>query len=144
MQIHAAFGDFRNQPVLRKPRDADEKTERGREHDAEAGDEQRVEQADDKGAAIGRGLAVGDQRLRNAETGGPVQEAETGRDMACRQIAQLLKHWINPGGQCALVGSKLSASGKAEMGLTDIIQLSPRVAGGVRHLANWCIPHLPA
>ena len=81
------FGNFRDQPVLRKPRDTDEKSEHGGEHDAEAGNEKRVEQADDEGTAIGRGLAIGDQRLRNAKTGGPVQEAEAGRDPLRRKVS---------------------------------------------------------
>ena len=47
-----------------------EKAEDGREHDAEAGDQQRVEQPDQEDAAVGVGLAVGDQRLIDAEARG--------------------------------------------------------------------------
>ena len=68
------FFDSRAMPI--------DEAEDGREHDAEAGDQQRVEQADPEGAAIGRGLRrIGDQRLADVEAGGLVPEAEAGGDV---------------------------------------------------------------
>ena len=79
-------GHPRHQPVLRQPRDADQKAEDGREHDAERRDQQRVEQADPERAAIGRGRRIVDQRLADVEAGGVVPEAEAGGDLGARQI----------------------------------------------------------
>ena len=45
--------DPRDEPVLRQPRDAGEEAEDRGEHDADDGDEERVEQADEEGAAVG-------------------------------------------------------------------------------------------
>ncbi len=59
-------------------READDR----REAEAERGDEARIEQADEKGAAIGRGGAVGDQALVDVEARDIAEKAEVGRDAA--------------------------------------------------------------
>ena len=81
--LDIAGGELRDQPVVRQPRDADDEAEDGREHDADRGDQQRVEQADPERAAVGRGLrGIFDQRLADIEAGGLVPEAEAGGDLA--------------------------------------------------------------
>ena len=58
------------------------KAENGREYDAESGDQQRVEQTDPEGAAVGRtARRIFDQRLADVEAGGLVPEAEAGGDL---------------------------------------------------------------
>ena len=47
-------GEPRDQPVRRQARDADDEAEHGGEHDAEGGHQQRIEQADQERAAVGR------------------------------------------------------------------------------------------
>ena len=75
----------RDQPVRRQPRDADEEAEDGREDDAEPGDQQRVEQADAEGAAVGRGRrSIGDQRLADVEAGGVVPGSRSPMAMFAR------------------------------------------------------------
>ena len=85
-------GDLGHQPVAGQPRYADDETEDGGEHDAEAGHQQRIEQADPEGAAVSRGLRVEvDQRLADIEAGIVEPEAEAGGDMrACRIFSMAL------------------------------------------------------
>ena len=57
---------LRHQPVLRQPRDADQRAEDGRQHDADHRDLQRVQHADHQRAQIGVGRVVGDQASRRS------------------------------------------------------------------------------
>jgi hypothetical protein len=41
-------GEPRQQPVRRQPRDADQRADHGRQHDADHGDAERIDDADDK------------------------------------------------------------------------------------------------
>ena len=50
-QFDIAAGELGDEPIVRQPRDADGKAEHGRKHDAYAGDQKRVEEADPEGAA---------------------------------------------------------------------------------------------
>ena len=85
--LDIAAGEFRHQPILRQPRDADDEADDGGEDDAEPGHQQRIEQPDPEGAAIGRGLRVeGDQRLADVEAGGGVPEAEAGGDVGAVEM----------------------------------------------------------
>ena len=73
--------------MLRQPRDADGKAEHRRQHDADGGDEERIEEADPEGPAEGRrARRIGDQRLADIEAGGVVPEAEAGSDVGAGQI----------------------------------------------------------
>ena len=86
-QLDIAAGEPRDQPIARQPRDADGEAEHGRQHDADAGDQQRVEQADPERAAEGRrARRIGDQRLADVEAGGVVPEAKAGGDVGARQV----------------------------------------------------------
>ena len=79
-QFDVTAGEPRHEPIARQPRNADDKTEHGREYDAETGDQQRVEQADpERAAECRRARRIGDQRLADIEAGGIVPEAETAR-----------------------------------------------------------------
>ena len=91
-QLDIAAGEPRHQPVARQPRDADDEPEHGRQHDADPGDEERVEQADPEGAAeCRRAGGIADQRLADVEAGGIVPEAEAGGDMRARQILRRIE-----------------------------------------------------
>ena len=86
-QLDIAGGEPRHQPVARQPRNADGKAEHGREHDADRGDQQRIEEADPERAAEGRGACrIGDQRLADVEAGRIVPEAEAGGDVGAREV----------------------------------------------------------
>ena len=66
------------------------KPENGREHDAERRHQQRVEQPDQEHAAIGVLLAVGDQRLADAEAGRVVEETEAEAEFWAARLARAL------------------------------------------------------
>ena len=86
-QFDVAACKPRDQPIARQPRDADDEAEHGREHDADRGDQQRVEEADPERAAEGRrARRIRDQRLADIEAGGVVPEAEAGSDVGAREI----------------------------------------------------------
>ncbi len=85
-QLDIAGRQLGQQPVRREPRDADQEAEDRREHDANARDQQRVQEPDDEDAGIGVGFIVGDQRLVDAEAGGRIQESETAADVLGREI----------------------------------------------------------
>ena len=75
---HRHLGD---DPVLRQPRDADDKAEDRGEEDADRRDDEGVEEADQERVAIGRGRgAVGDEGLVDVEAGGRREEAEARGD----------------------------------------------------------------
>ena len=78
--------DLGDQPVLRQAGDAQHEADDRGEDDAQRRNQQRVEQADQKGLAVGRFGAVGDQRLQDVETGARPQEAEAGRDVGALQV----------------------------------------------------------
>lgn len=78
--------DGRHEPVLRQTRHADDEAKDCRKDNADSRDEQRVEQADPEGAAIGRGRAVGDQRLVDVEAGSDAEKAEAGGDLLRAQV----------------------------------------------------------
>src|SRR6185437_15111141 len=80
------FGELRQEPVLRQPRDADYKSDNRREYDADRRDEERVQQPDEEDPPVGRGVVVADQRLRNVEAGRLVEKPEAGRDIARGEI----------------------------------------------------------
>src|SRR5690606_3284362 len=69
-------GELRDQPVVRKAQNADEKTKQCGEDDTDDGDDQRIEQPDEKGPGIARLLAIGDQRLDDAEARRIVEKAK--------------------------------------------------------------------
>ena len=80
-EFDVAAGEPREQPVGAQPRKPDDEAEDGREHDAEHRHQQRVEQADEEDAAVGVLLAVGDQRLADAEAGRIVEKAKSEPDV---------------------------------------------------------------
>ena len=92
-QIADAFDiagrNFRDQPVARQARYADDKADDGRENDADPGYKQRVKQPNPEGAPVG-GAARGifDQRLADIEAGGVLPEPEAGCDVCARQDFQ--------------------------------------------------------
>ena len=90
IDLDIAAGNARHQPVGGQPPDPDREAEQGREHDADAGDQQRVEEPDHERAPVGVGLVVGDQREVDAEAGGIVEEAESARDVAGTEIGVAL------------------------------------------------------
>jgi len=59
-------GQLVDQPVGRQPRDAHDRAEDGRQHDADAGDAERVEQADQQRPAISVGGRVFDEGIRRS------------------------------------------------------------------------------
>ena len=57
-----------------------------------ADDQQRVEQADEEGAAVGRaGGGERDQRLADVEAGGVLEEAEAGGDLRAPQVVDRVR-----------------------------------------------------
>ena len=83
-QFDIAAGQMRHQPIARQPRDADGEAEHGREHDADAGNQKRVEKPDpERAAERRRARRIGDQRLADIEARGIVPEAEARGDMRC-------------------------------------------------------------
>ena len=78
-QLHIDLRDLGDDPIRRQASDADDEAEDGREHDADARDQKRVQEADEEGAAIGRALlgGEGDQMLVDVEAAGRAQEIET-------------------------------------------------------------------
>ena len=84
--LDVAAGELRHEPVLRQPRDADDEAEDGRQHNADGGDQQRVEKADPERAAVGRGGRILDQRLGDVEARGVVPEAEARGDLGAGEI----------------------------------------------------------
>src|SRR5690606_6789417 len=66
--------------------DSDEDADDWGEEDAERGDVDRVEQADEKGAGITIGGAVGDQRLADPKSSLVLEKAETGADAPLLEI----------------------------------------------------------
>jgi hypothetical protein len=79
-------GQSCNQPVRRQAGDADCKTDDGGEHDTDGRDQQRVEQTDPEGLAVGGQCAVFDQRLRDIEAGRRVPETKAGGDILFLEI----------------------------------------------------------
>ena len=78
--------ELADEPVARQPRDPHHGAENGRQHDPERRDIERVEQPDEKGAGIGIGRGIGDQRLADAEGGFAVEKAEAAGDVLAAQI----------------------------------------------------------
>ena len=88
-QFDIAAGEMRDQPIARQPRDADGEAENGREHDAEARDQKRVEKPDPESIAESRSARrIRDQRLADVEAGDIVPEAEARRDMGGGKVAR--------------------------------------------------------
>ena len=76
----------RHEPVGGKARNADDEPDHGRQHDAEARHQQRVEQPDQESPAVGHGVVVVDQVLGDVEAGRAVDEAETGGDVLLPEV----------------------------------------------------------
>jgi len=76
----------RQQPVGRKPRDTHEEADEGCKRNSDSGDEERIEQSDQKHAAIAVGLIVRNKRLVDAEPGGIDQETKAAADALSAQI----------------------------------------------------------
>src|SRR5262249_27573290 len=68
------------------PRDADDEADNGREHDPDHRYEQRVQQADQEGAAIAGLQRIGDEGDGDVEAGDAVEEAEARGDAALVKI----------------------------------------------------------
>lgn len=81
-------GELGDHPVVGKPRNADDETDdRCKQHPDERHQES-VEDAHDERAAVTRRLAIGDQRLDDAETGCVFEKSETGGDVLLFQVAR--------------------------------------------------------
>ena len=80
-------GQLGEQPVVRQAADADQGAEDGGQDDADDGDLQGVQDADQQGGAVGvHGGVVGDQRLADGDAGGAAEEAEAGGDVAGGEV----------------------------------------------------------
>jgi len=79
-------GEPRQQPVRRQPRDADQRADHGRQHDADDSDAQRVDDADDERAQVGVLRRVVDPGIRDRHAGFAAEEGEAGRDAPHREI----------------------------------------------------------
>ncbi len=80
-QFHIAAGEPRQQPIGREPRDPDKKPQHRGKHDADDGDQQRVEQTDEEDPPVGVLLTVWNERLADAEPGGVVEKAKAAGDL---------------------------------------------------------------
>jgi hypothetical protein len=85
-QLHIGAGEPSDDPVGRQPGNADGKAEDRCQRDAEHGDQQRVQQADQEDAGVGVGLVVGNERLADAKAGGGIEEAEARGDALRLQV----------------------------------------------------------
>lgn len=77
---------LRNEPVGRQSGHTDNKTENCRADYAEYGDQNRIEQADDKGSAVGTVFGIGNQVLDNAESGLLLEKGEAGSNTTLLKI----------------------------------------------------------
>ncbi len=84
--LDIAGGKLRHEHVFRQLQDADREAENGRANDPENRDQQRVQQANPEGAAIGRLRRIRDQMLADVEARGRIPEVESGRDACPRKI----------------------------------------------------------
>ena len=92
-QLDVAAGEPRDQPIAREPRDADDKTEHGRKHDADGGNDKRVDKADPKRATESRRAGrIGDQRLADIEAGGVIPKTESRGDVGAREVLRRVEH----------------------------------------------------
>ncbi len=82
----------REQPVGRQPRDADQRAHDGRDHDADHGNPQRVDDADNEGVQIGVLRTVGQPGVGDGHAGLAAEEGKAGRDTPHRQIM----HGVGP------------------------------------------------
>ncbi len=80
-ELDITAGEPRQEPIGRQSRNADEEADHGRQHDADPGHQQRVEQAHEEHAAVGVRFVIGNERLVDAEAGDLVEEAEAARDV---------------------------------------------------------------
>ena len=80
-QFHIAAGEPRQQPIGREPRDPDKKPQHRGKHDADGGDQQRVEQTDEEDPPVGILLTVWNERLADTEPGGVVEKAKAAGDL---------------------------------------------------------------
>ncbi len=74
--LHVGRGQPGDNPIGRQASEADGEAEQRRQHNAEPGDEQRVQKPDEERAPVAHGAAVFDQRLRDVEARGLAEEAE--------------------------------------------------------------------
>ena len=81
-----------HEPVRREAGDADGEAQDGRGDDAEHGDEQRVREPDEEGARVAHLAVVVDQRLRDVEAGGAIEEAEARGDVLLLQVRRRVGH----------------------------------------------------
>jgi hypothetical protein len=88
-------GQIGDQPVPRQPGNADDESDDRGEEDADDRDHDGVQQADQKGRAVTRLLAVFDQRLRDAEPGGGFQEPEARGDALPLQVGHRVTDQIH-------------------------------------------------
>src|SRR5262249_47843244 len=84
--LHVEGGEPRDQPVGGKARNADRETEDGGKDDAQPSDQQRVDEPDQEGPAVGHGVVEGDERLRDIEAGGAINEAEARGDVLSPEV----------------------------------------------------------
>src|SRR5262249_58538739 len=81
-RLHVSATEPRDEPVRRQPCDADEEAENSREYAADDSDQQRVQQTDQKDAAVRVGHAIGNKGLIDDKARGIAEEAKaTGRSL---------------------------------------------------------------
>ena len=85
-----------DQPVVRQPRDAHREADDRRQDDADHGDQDRVQEADQEGAAEGAGRAVVDQRLADVEAGRPRRKPKPLATPSRARFAMVLLTRIQP------------------------------------------------
>ena len=85
-QLDIAAGNARQQPVRRQPAQRHQEADDGGEKDADDGNQQRIEQADQEYAGIGVRSGIRNQALADVETGIMRQEAKAGGDALRLQI----------------------------------------------------------
>ncbi|MNV75460.1 hypothetical protein D3C71_1687480 [compost metagenome] len=79
-------GDLGDEPVLGQTANADQRTEDGGKHDADDGDAQGVEQADQNGPAVVIRGGVVDGRFADRKSGFSAQKPEARGDIAHGQV----------------------------------------------------------
>jgi hypothetical protein len=86
--LDIARGELREQPVRRQAGDADQRAEHRREHDADRGDQQGVDDADQERPVVRVGRLVLDVGLGDLEAGLAREEAEAGLDLPGLEVVQ--------------------------------------------------------
>src|SRR5262249_55866598 len=80
--------ELTNEPVARQPRDPHHRAQNRRQHDAQGRDIKGIEQPNEKGARVGIGWGIGDQRLADAKRSFPIEKPETTGNVLTPQIEQ--------------------------------------------------------